>query len=104
MDSQPQNESGIEIPNQRVLEFLRSVPPFDTLGSSELTHLITRMEMAYFPREQRIKNKGDRAFQHLNIIQKGSARISLIDDEGEDLLVDVRGEGEIGRASCRERV
>ncbi len=94
MDSQPQNESGIEIPNQRVLEFLRSVPPFDTLGSSELTRVVSQIEMAYFPRGQRIKSKGDPSFQHLYIIQQGAARISLIDDEGEDLLVDVRGEGD----------
>ncbi|MBW2338520.1 MAG: hypothetical protein JRF47_17535 [Deltaproteobacteria bacterium] len=58
MDSQPQNESGIEIPNQRVLEFLRSVPPFDTLGASELTRVVSQIEMAYFPRGQRIKSKG----------------------------------------------
>jgi len=94
MDSQPQNKSGLEIPNQRTLEFLRSVPPFDTLGSSELRHIISRMEIAYFPRGQCIKSKGDKSFQHLHVIQKGSARISLIDDEGEDLLVDVRGEGD----------
>jgi len=94
MESQQQNELGIEIPNQRMLEFLRSVPPFDTLGASELTHLISQLEMAYFPGGRRIKSKGDRAFQHLYIIQKGLAEISLIDDEGEDLLVDVRGEGD----------
>jgi CBS domain-containing protein len=94
MKSQQPAESGPDIPNQRTLEFLRSVPPFDTLGVSELNHLISQMEMAYFPQGQRIKNKGDRAFQHLYIIQKGSARISLIDDEGNDLLVDVRGEGD----------
>ena len=40
------------------------------------------------------KSIGDRAFQHLYIIQKGSAKLSLIDDEGKDLLVDVRGEGD----------
>ena len=94
MESQQQNKLGIEIPNQRLLEFLRSVPPFDTLGTVELTHLISQMEMAYFPRGRLIKNKGDRAFEHLYIIQKGSAKVSLIDDEGENLLVDVRGEGD----------
>ena len=94
MESQQQNEPGLEIPNQRTREFLRSVPPFDTLGTGELTQVISRMEMAYFPRGQRIKSKGDRAFQHLYIIQQGSARLSLIDDEGEDLLVDIRGEGD----------
>ena len=94
MVSQQQKESGIEIPNQQLHEFLRSVPPFDTLGSSELMRVISRMEMAYFPRGQRIKSKGDKSFEHLCIIQKGSARISLVDDEGQDLLVDVRGEGD----------
>jgi CBS domain-containing protein len=94
MDSQQKNESGPEIPNQRLREFLRSVPPFDTLGTGELTHLISQLEMAYFPGGHRIKSKGDRTFQNLYIIQKGSARVSLIDDEGEDLLVDVRGEGD----------
>jgi CBS domain-containing protein len=94
MKSKQQNQTGPEIPNQRMIEFLRSVPPFDTLGTSELTHLISQMEISYFPAGQRIISKGDQAFQHLYIIQKGSARISLVDDEGEDLLVDVRGEGD----------
>jgi CBS domain-containing protein len=92
METQQPKETGPEIPNQRMIEFLRSVPPFDTLGAGELTRLISQMEMGYFPSGQRIKNKGDRAFQHLYIIQKGSARISLIDDESQDLLVDIRGE------------
>jgi CBS domain-containing protein len=94
MESQNNIESGPDIPNQQMLEFLRSVPPFDTLEPGALTSLVSKMEIAYFPRGQRIKNTGDRADQHLHIIQKGSARISLIDDEGEDLLVDVRGEGD----------
>ena len=94
MTPQQENESGPVIPNQRTLEFLQSVPPFDTLGTNELTQLISRMEMVYFPRGERIKSKGEGSFQHLYIIQKGSARISLVDDEGEDLLVDVRGEGD----------
>jgi CBS domain-containing protein len=89
-----QNESGLEIPNQRTLEFLRSVPPFDTLETGELSQLVSRMEMVYTPGGERIKSKGDEGFRHLHIIQKGSARISLVDDEGENLLVDVRGEGD----------
>jgi CBS domain-containing protein len=94
MDSQPQNESGIEIPNQRILEFLHSVPPFDTLSADELAHVVSRMEMAYFPRGRRIVSKGEPPFKHLYIIQQGAARISLVDDEGEDMLVDERGEGD----------
>jgi CBS domain-containing protein len=94
MAYQQENESGPVIPNQRTLEFLRSVPPFDTLGTGELMQLISQLEMAYIPGGERIKSKGDKGFQHLYIIQKGSARISLVDDEGEDVQVDVRGEGD----------
>ena len=94
MPTQQPNESGPEVPNQRTIEFLRSVPPFDTLGTSELSQLISKMEMVYIPRGEGIKKKGDMGFQHLHVIQKGSARISLIDDEGENLLVDIRGEGD----------
>ena len=94
MVSEQQTATGQQMPSQRVLGFLRSVPPFDTLGTSELMRVVSQMEMAYFPRDQRIKSKGDPSFQHLYIIQQGAARISLIDDAGEDLLVDVRGEGD----------
>jgi CBS domain-containing protein len=94
MPRQQPDEAAPDISNQRTLEFLRSVPPFDTLGTSELSQMITQMEMVYIPRGERIRSKGDRSFEHLYIIQKGSARISLIDDEGENLLVDIRGEGD----------
>ncbi len=94
MAAEQPDASGTEVPNQRTLEFLRSVPPFDTLGAGELQQLISRLEMAYIPKGERIKSMGDRGFQHLYIIQKGSARISLVDDEGENLLVDIRGESD----------
>ena len=94
MEYQKQNESGSQVQIPRVLEFLRSVPPFDTLDTNELTHLASRMEIAFFPRGQRIVNKGDSAFRHLYIIQQGAAGISLVDDRDEELLVDVRGEGD----------
>lgn len=94
MAAEEPNASGPEVPNQRTLEFLRSVPPFDTLGTGELQQLISRLEMAYIPGGERIKSAGDKSFEHLYIIQKGSARISLVDDAGENLLVDIRGEGD----------
>jgi CBS domain-containing protein len=82
-----------------MLEFLRSVTPFDTLDIDELTHLVSRMEIAFFPHGQRIVNKGDIAFRYLYIIQKGTVGISLLDDRDQELLVDVRGEGDYFGAS-----
>jgi len=99
MESQKHNGSGSIVPFPRMLEFLRSVTPFDTLDIDELTHLVSRMEIAFFPGGQRIVNKGDPAFRYLYIIQQGAVSISLLDDHDEELLIDVRGEGDYFGAS-----
>jgi len=96
---QKKNKSVSQFPLSRVLEFLGSVTPFDILDTQELTHLVSRTEIAFFPRGQRIVSKGDPVYQHLYIIQQGAARISLVDDRGQELLVDVRGEGDYFGAS-----
>jgi CBS domain-containing protein len=99
MESQKYNGPGTHVSFPRMLEFLRSVTPFDTLDIDELTHLVSRMEIAFFPHGQRIVNKGDIAFRYLYIIQKGTVGISLLDDRDQELLVDVRGEGDYFGAS-----
>ncbi|MBW2031747.1 MAG: cyclic nucleotide-binding domain-containing protein, partial [Deltaproteobacteria bacterium] len=75
-------------------EFLRSVPPFDILGAEELLHLVSRIEIAFFPKGQRIVSRGEPAHQHLYVIQRGAARVSLVDESGKEILVDIRGEGD----------
>ncbi len=92
--SNKSNGFGSHIPVPRVLEFMRSVPPFDTLDANRLKDLVSRMELVFFPRGQRIANRGDSAFENLYIIQQGSAKISLVDERGEEMLVDIRGEGD----------
>jgi CBS domain-containing protein len=77
-----------------VLEFMRTVTPFDTLADQELEMLVSRMEIAFFPSGQRIANKGAAPFRHLHVIQQGAAGIYLSDDRDEKMLVDVRGEGD----------
>jgi CBS domain-containing protein len=99
MSSHKENEPQSIVALPRIMEFLRSVPPFDTLDNDELVHLVSRMEIAFFPQGQRIVNKGDPVYRHLYIIQQGSAKISLIDDGGNELLVDVRGEHDYFGAS-----
>ena len=94
-----QKKSEPNSPLPRVLEFLGSVTPFDILDAGELNYLVSQTEIAFFPRGQRIVSKGDPVYQHLYIIQQGSARISLVDDRGQELLVDVRGEGDYFGAS-----
>ena len=94
MTSQDQNGFQSNSPLQHVLEFMHTVTPFDILADRELETLVSRMEIAYFPRGQRVVNKGAPPFSHLHVIQQGAAGIYLPDDSEEEILVDVRGEGD----------
>ncbi len=84
-----------EFPLHRILEFLSTVPPFDTLSREDLVALARQMEIAYYPRDDFIVHKGDPAPAYLYIIQAGSARTSFKDASGKEILVDVWGEADV---------
>jgi len=84
-----------EFPSQRILDFIRTVPPFDTLAREELTALARQMEIAYYPANDALIRKGDSAPAYLYIIQVGSARTTFKDASGQEILVDVWGEGDV---------
>jgi len=72
---------------------MRAVEPFDTMKEDELHQMVSKMEIAYYPRGQIIMRRGEEP-SCLHIICVGSARISISDEAKEDILVDVLGEGE----------
>ncbi|MBU1275819.1 MAG: CBS domain-containing protein [Proteobacteria bacterium] len=81
---------------QRILEFIRTVAPFDGLPQEDLERAVSAMEVAYFPRDTVILEQGGPSSQFLYFIQSGSARVGLpgAEDGGGELLVDERGEGD----------
>jgi CBS domain-containing protein len=93
---QHQNNRGSEsiFPIPRVLDFLRTVSPFDILDNDELARQALQMEIAFFPRGQRISEENDPALQNLYVIWKGAVRVSVVDHQGKELLEDIRGEGD----------
>jgi len=94
MTSHKKNESHSQVPLQRLLEFLRTVTPFDSLALNDMEALVKQMELAYFPQGERVLSKSDSPPRHLYIIQHGAARLSLADDVNHEVVVDVRGEGD----------
>ena len=83
-------------PFQRVLSFVSGVVPFDTLPPEELEEVVSRMQVAFFPRGEVILERGGAPAEYLYLIQSGSAKVTLPAPEGEDreILVDLRGEGD----------
>jgi CBS domain-containing protein len=83
-----------EFPLPRIKDFLKSVVPFDALEEQELERVVGLMELAYFPRGRVIIQAGEAPSKNLYVIMNGSVRVTLPRETGEELLVDMRGEGD----------
>ena len=81
--------------SETVIEFLKTVPPFQFLPQSELSRLLPRMTLDYFPKDDTIISAGHRASEVLYIVHKGAVQLSLRTRVGKQLAFDLRGEGEI---------
>jgi len=88
------NTGSHEFPFPQIAAFLQKIAPFDTLPSDELIRIVSRMEIAYAPRGEIIMAQGGPAADFLYIINVGSVRITMSGDTGEELLADIRGEGD----------
>ncbi len=83
-----------DFPLPRIRDFVRTVVPFNTLSDEELTRVVSRMEIAFYPRGERIYHAGGPPATDLAIIKSGSVKVTLPDDLGGEILVDLRGEGD----------
>lgn len=78
-----------------VIEFLKTVPPFQFLPPSELSRLVPSMTLDYFPKDATVISAGHRASEVLYIVHKGAVKLALRTRVGKELVFDLRSEGEI---------
>jgi len=83
-----------DFPLPRIKEFVRTVIPFNTLNDKELGNIVSKMEIAFFPREAHIFYIGGPHATSLAIIKSGSVKITQPNDQNKEILVDLRGEGD----------
>lgn len=79
----------------QVVSFLRTVPPFQFLSDSELAALASTISLEYFPEKTVILAAGSKASESLYVVQKGGVKLTLPGELGEEIALDLRGDGEI---------
>ena len=84
-----------EFPLPGIIDFLKKVVPFNTLGTGVLRHIVSKTEIAFYPQGAMLIRVGQHSPGHLFIIQTGCARVTITDESNDEILVDMRGEGEI---------
>ena len=84
-----------EFPLPHILKFLQKVVPFNTLDRVVIEQIVADTQIAFYPKDDIIIKPGEPSNGFLYIVQTGCARITIPDEAGAELLVDLRGEGEI---------
>ena len=85
----------VSVVTEFVVTFLEKIPPFQFLPAAELRSLATVTSLEYFPKDSVILTAGDRASDSLYIVQKGAVKLGIRTQVGKELVIDMRGEGEI---------
>src|SRR5215467_13025880 len=75
------------------ISVLKTVPLFGLLDDDELSVLAAQVELKAFARRQRIYKIGEMAARAY-IVVSGSVRVTTIDEDNQEVLVDQPGEGE----------
>ncbi len=77
-----------------VITFLKMVPPFQFLDEPELAEVASHLSMEFYPKDMVIMRQDGSPSEALRIIKKGSVKVSMIDEDGEEVVIDCRCEGD----------
>jgi CBS domain-containing protein len=91
----PPSSSSQTLVTDTVVAYLKNIPPFQFLSGAELSELAATMSLEYFPKNRVILSAGTKASDSLYIVQKGGVKLGVKTDSGEEVVLDMRSEGEI---------
>ncbi|MBN2654989.1 MAG: cyclic nucleotide-binding/CBS domain-containing protein [Nitrospirae bacterium] len=79
---------------ESINEFLKKAPPFQFLADSDLIDICKNITIQDYTKGTNILKQNGPASDSLRIVIKGGVKVSLRSPEGQDLIVDYRGEGD----------
>ena len=77
-----------------IIEFLQNVLPFNQLSRESLGEMVAEIAMEYYPKGEEILKQGGKPSEHLGIIKKGGVKVFQASENGEEVVIDLRSEGE----------
>jgi CBS domain-containing protein len=78
-----------------VASFLQAVPPFQFLDEDVLRAVADKMSLEFYPKNTVILKQDGPPSDSLLVIKKGGAKVFVRSDDGEEVLTDYRGEGDL---------
>ncbi len=77
-----------------VLAFLKKVPPFQFLDDENLQTVARNLSLEFYPKDMIILKKDGPPSDSLRIIKKGGVKVSMVSEDGGEVVIDYRSEGD----------
>jgi len=77
-----------------VVAFLKKVPPFQFLEDAELPSVARNLSMEFYPKDRVVMKQDGAPSDALRIIKKGGIKVSMVSEDGGEVVIDYRGEGD----------
>jgi CBS domain-containing protein len=74
--------------------FLKKAPPFQFLDDTTLRKIATNLSMEFYPKGTIILRQDGAPSDALRIIKKGGVKVSMTAEDGSEVVIDYRGEGD----------
>lgn len=87
-------DTGVSVLIDDVKGFFRAVPPFQFLDEKTLAKVARGAYQEYYPKGATVLKEGGPASGYLNVIKKGGVKVFIRSDDGREVVMDYRGEGE----------
>jgi CBS domain-containing protein len=77
-----------------VIDFLKKVPPFQSLADAELKRIAEGISMEFYPKGLTILHQDGPPSEYLRIIKKGGVKVFIKSGDDEEVVIDYRSEGD----------
>jgi CBS domain-containing protein len=79
---------------ESIIEFLKKVPPFQSLDDAELKSIAEGISMEFYPKGFIILHQDGPASEYLKIIKKGAVKVYIKSSDEKEVIIDYRSEGD----------
>ncbi len=77
-----------------VVAFLKKVPPFQFLDEENLQIVARNLSLEFYPKDMVILRQDGPPSDSLRIIKKGGVKVSMVSEDGGEVVIDYRSEGD----------
>ena len=94
MKSAPKPVNGSNMILDDVVAFLKKVPPFQFLDDADIQAVARNLSLEFYPKDMVILKQDGPPSDALRIIKKGGVKVSMVTEDGGEVVIDYRCEGD----------